>query len=62
VNTTKCSAITVRIVEAHIARTLGKLDLKSRAQIAAWKVAKGLHTHEAEIVRSRSAELCGFPR
>ena len=34
--------ITVRTVEAHITRILDKLGLKSRAEIAAWTVAKGL--------------------
>ncbi|HSH81634.1 MAG TPA: BREX system ATP-binding domain-containing protein [Herpetosiphonaceae bacterium] len=34
--------ITVRTVEAHITRILDKLGLKSRADIAAWTVAKGL--------------------
>jgi DNA-binding CsgD family transcriptional regulator/Tfp pilus assembly protein PilF len=34
--------ITVRTVEAHITRILDKLDFKSRSEIAAWTVAKGL--------------------
>jgi len=34
--------ITVRTVETHITRILDKLGLKSRAEIAAWTVAKGL--------------------
>jgi DNA-binding CsgD family transcriptional regulator len=38
----KALLITVRTVEAHITRILDKLDLKSRAEIAAWAVAKGL--------------------
>jgi len=34
--------ITVRTVEAHITRILDKLGLKSRGELAAWTVAKGL--------------------
>ncbi|HMA32948.1 MAG TPA: AAA family ATPase [Chloroflexia bacterium] len=38
----KTLLITVRTVEAHITRILDKLALKSRTEIAAWTVAKGL--------------------
>jgi non-specific serine/threonine protein kinase len=38
----KALIIAVRTVEAHITRILDKLGLKSRAEIAAWTVAKGL--------------------
>ena len=38
----KTLLVTVRTVEAHITRILDKLGLKSRAEIAAWTVAKGL--------------------
>jgi DNA-binding CsgD family transcriptional regulator len=38
----KSLLITVRTVEAHVTRILDKLGLKSRAEIAAWTVAKGL--------------------
>lgn len=38
----KTLVITVRTVEAHITRIFDKLGLKSRAEIAAWSVAKGL--------------------
>jgi DNA-binding CsgD family transcriptional regulator len=34
--------ITVRTVEAHVTRILDKLGLKSRTELAAWTVAKGL--------------------
>ncbi len=34
--------LTVRTVEAHITRILIKLNMKSRAEIAAWTVSKGL--------------------
>jgi predicted ATPase/DNA-binding CsgD family transcriptional regulator len=34
--------VTVRTVEAHITRILDKLGFKSRTEIAAWAVAKGL--------------------
>jgi DNA-binding NarL/FixJ family response regulator len=34
--------ITVRTVEAHITHILGQLGFSSRAQVAAWAVARGL--------------------
>ncbi len=34
--------VTVRTIEAHITRILDKLGFKSRTEIAAWAVAKGL--------------------
>jgi DNA-binding NarL/FixJ family response regulator len=34
--------VSIKTVEAHITRVLSKLGFSSRAQIAAWAVAKGL--------------------
>ena len=34
--------VTVRTVEAHITRILDRLGFKSRTEIAAWAVSKGL--------------------
>ena len=43
--------ITVRTVEAHITRILDKLGFKSRTEIAAWAVAKGLAGIPGDSVR-----------